>query len=57
MMMNKPILAMAAGLFALGAVSCDKKETILDVDTPGGGIKVEQDKDSGAVDVEMDEKE
>lgn len=33
-------------------VGCDQKETILDVETPGGELEVEQDKETGEVDVE-----
>ncbi|GAA5484301.1 hypothetical protein [Haloferula sargassicola] len=51
---KKLTLMLAAGLFALGAVSCDNKETVLDADTPAGDMKVEKDKDTGAIDVEVD---
>ncbi len=54
MKLMKPVLLVATGLFALGAVACDRKETVLDVDTPGGELKVEKDKDTGAVNVEID---
>ncbi|MBB5351681.1 proline racemase [Haloferula luteola] len=57
MKMKKLTLMLATALFAVGAVACDRKETVLDVDTPGGGMKVEKDKDTGAIDVEMDDKE
>jgi len=33
---------------------CDNKEKILDVETPGGQIEIERDRDSGAVGVEVD---
>jgi len=33
----------------------EKKDTILDIQTPNGGIKVAQDKESGAVDVKVEE--
>ncbi len=35
-------------------VSCDRKEKLLDVDTPDGGIKVERDKDTGEVDIKVE---
>lgn len=35
---------------------CDNKEKILDVETPGGQIEIERDRNSGAVGVEVDKK-
>ncbi len=35
---------------------CDNKEKVLDIETPGGEIEIERDKDSGAVGVEVDKK-
>ena len=34
---------------------CENDKEILDVDTPNGGIEVEQDRDTGAVEVETDD--
>ncbi len=42
---------------AFATLACDRKEKVLDVDTPGGGIEVERDKDTGAIDVEVEDKE
>ncbi|QDV71215.1 hypothetical protein Poly24_49490 [Rosistilla carotiformis] len=37
-------------------VGCDNKETLLDVDTPdGGGVEIERSRDTGAIDIEVDE--
>lgn len=44
--------AFAAGITLTG---CDNKETILDVETPGGGVEVERDRDDGSIDVDVDE--
>ncbi|WP_145175196.1 hypothetical protein [Rubripirellula lacrimiformis] len=45
-------MAMAVGFVLLG---CDRKETILDVDTPGGGVQVDRDVDDGSITVDVDE--
>ncbi|QDU09810.1 hypothetical protein [Gimesia aquarii] len=42
---------------ALTLVGCDNKEKVLDVETPGGEIEIERNRDTGAVDVEVDKKE
>jgi hypothetical protein len=42
-------------LLGLGAVltaGCNDKETLLEVDTPRGGVEVERDRDTGEVDVD-----
>tara|TARA_R110002111_G_scaffold153375_1_gene220241 strand:+ start:233155 stop:233343 length:189 start_codon:yes stop_codon:yes gene_type:complete len=41
---------------AFTMVGCDNKEKVLDVETPGGQIEIERDRDTGAVDVEIDKK-
>jgi len=46
-----PLLALAV----LPFLACENKETVLEVETPGGKIEVQQDKDSGSVEVEVDE--
>lgn len=40
----------------LGATACQRKEKVLDVKTPGGGIEVERDKKTGDVDIKVDKK-
>jgi len=46
---------MALAVAAVIAVSgCDRKETILDVETPGTNIEVDRDKDTGRVEVNVD---
>ncbi len=53
-MMFKMML-MAFGFAVLvGTSACDRKETVFEMETPGGKIEVERDKDSGAVEVEVD---
>lgn len=55
--MKTRLLATALLLAAcsLGS-SCNRKEKVLDVDTPGGGIEIERDKKSGEVDLKIEEK-
>lgn len=60
---NKSIKAMPLNkIFIVGAAllvvttGCKRKEKVLDVKTPAGGIEVERDKDTGAVDIKIDEK-
>ena len=49
-----PILLGLAMLFSLG---CENKEKVLDIETPGGQVEVERDRDTGAVDVQATEDE
>ncbi|MCW1921163.1 hypothetical protein OKA05_01270 [Luteolibacter arcticus] len=57
--MKHPIKALGL-LFAasslLASVGCDRKEKVLDVKTPGGGIEIERDKKTGDVDIKVEEK-
>ena len=48
------MLLAAATLFSLG---CENKEKVLDIETPGGQVEVERDRDTGAVDVDAVKKE
>ena len=46
------------GLAAALALGCDNKETILDVEGPGGrGVEIERDRNTGAVEVDVDRKD
>jgi hypothetical protein len=45
-------LILTAGLLA----GCERKEKILDIETPEGGIEVERSLDSGEIDVEVEDK-
>jgi hypothetical protein len=47
------LTAAFAAVLLLGG--CDRKETILDVDTPDGGVSVERDVDDGSISVDVDE--
>lgn len=52
------ILSGVAALFlttAFTLAGCDNKEEVLDIETPNGEVEVEQDQDTGAIDVEVDE--
>ncbi|PAY16301.1 hypothetical protein CKO51_27525 [Rhodopirellula sp. SM50] len=50
-------------LFLLGALialatcttGCDQKETVVEVDTPNGGIEIQRDKNDGDVTVTVEE--
>ncbi|QEG00639.1 hypothetical protein Mal15_47100 [Stieleria maiorica] len=50
-------LFVLASLIALVACvsGCQQKETLLDVDTPNGGVEIQRDKDGGNVTVEIGE--
>ncbi|MCA9233978.1 MAG: hypothetical protein KDA44_00805 [Planctomycetales bacterium] len=53
--LNHAPLPAAIFAFALALVAmtgCDNDREILDVETPNGGIEVEQDQDTGAIEVE-----
>ena len=48
-------ISLPPALLALAIVStagCENKETLLDVETPGGQVEVEEDQDTGAIDVD-----
>jgi hypothetical protein len=47
------LLAGAAAM-SFGVTGCERKERVVDVEAPGIRIKVDRDKDSGAVDVNVD---
>jgi hypothetical protein len=47
------LLALVAATFAgFLLVGCDNKETLLDVDTRGGGVEVQRDRGTGEVTVD-----
>lgn len=48
--------ALLLALFSLGATSCDRKEKVLDVDTPDGGIEIQRDKKSGEIELKVEDK-
>ncbi len=48
-------LITAAFATVLLLAGCDRRETILDVDTPDGGVSVERDIDDGSIRVDVDE--
>jgi hypothetical protein len=51
----KPILFLAAAC-VLASPACQRKERVLDVETPGGSLKVDKDKKSGDVEIRVEEK-
>ncbi|EMB18750.1 MULTISPECIES: hypothetical protein [Rhodopirellula] len=44
--------ALVAGFVVSG---CDSKETVLDVETPDGGVEVNRDIDDGSLSVDVEE--
>lgn len=43
-----------AGMSVCAFTGCERKEKVIDVETPGGGVEVERNKDTGAVAVEVE---
>lgn len=52
----RPITLLLAIASLCASVSCNRKEKVLDVKTPGGGIEVERDKKTGEVDIKVEDK-
>ncbi len=57
---RRPISSLFSGSLVLGALAavlavsgCDRKETILEVDTPDRNVEVERDVDTGSVEVDV----
>jgi hypothetical protein len=44
-----------AGFGMCALTGCERKEKVIDVETPGGDVKVERNIDTGAVDVEVEQ--
>ena len=49
-------IILAGAALVLGTTGCERKEKVLDVKTPGGGIEVERDKKSGDIDIKVEDK-
>jgi hypothetical protein len=50
------ITALLLAAFAFAGTSCKRKEKVLDIKTPSGGIEVERDKKSGEIEMKVEEK-
>jgi hypothetical protein len=54
---NSPLapfaLALAASLCVFSLVGCERKERVLDVQTPEGSVQVDRNIDTGEVDVQV----
>ena len=50
------ILALAASLGALGLTGCERKEKVLDIETPNTDVEVQRNIDTGEVEVETNRK-
>ena len=48
-------LACFTAVVGFSIAGCDDKETLLDVETPDGGVEVERDVETGNVTVDVDE--
>lgn len=52
--------SLAAGCLAFAAIAlvpgCDRKEKVIDVETPRTDVEVERNKETGEVDVEVERK-
>ncbi len=49
------VLIISALTIGFVVVGCAQKETVLDVDTPDGGVAIERDVDDGSLSVDVDE--
>lgn len=47
------LMSGCAGVGMCALTGCERKETVIDVETPGGEVEVERNVDTGAVDVEV----
>ena len=50
----RPITLLLATTCLLGSAACQRKEKVLDVKTPGGGIEVERDKKTEQLRLEIE---
>lgn len=48
------VIGALAAVFS--SAGCERKERVLDVETPGVDVEVERNKDTGRIDVEVDRK-
>jgi hypothetical protein len=48
------LFSWCAGIGACALTGCERKEKVIDVETPGADIEVERNIDTGAVDVEVE---
>lgn len=53
-LMRNVFLASTVGFMALPLAGCDRKEEVLDVETPEGDVEVERDPVTGETDVDAD---
>jgi hypothetical protein len=57
--MKNPIQTLGlllTGTCLLASAGCNRKEKVLDVNTPAGGIEVERDKKTGDMDIKVEDK-
>ncbi len=48
------LVSWCAGLGVCALAGCERKEKVIDVETPGVEVEVERNKDTGEVDVEVE---
>jgi hypothetical protein len=46
------VLAIAASMGSFGLTGCERKEKVIDIETPGADVEVERNIDTGEVEVE-----
>lgn len=51
----RSLFAIATLFVGFAIIGCDNKETLLDVETPDGGVEVERSLDTGEITVDVDE--
>jgi hypothetical protein len=51
------LIVLAASLSAFTIAGCERKERILDVETPAGDVEVDRNIDTGEVEVKVKERE
>lgn len=47
---------LVVAFLGLALVGCDDKQTILDIETPEGELEIEQDPETGEVEIDVDDK-
>ena len=52
----KSIILLSAATCMSATIACQRKERVLDVQTPAGDLKVDRDKKTGDVEIKIDEK-
>ena len=54
--LTKGLIALSACFAALALAGCERKERVIDIQTPGVDVKVDRNIDNGNVEVQTDRK-